>query len=212
MQDRIQDSGNDCFRIYIAHHGRQSSGSQRGGDFSDGAWYNQIGPVEDTPPTTPRPTAVGTAMPDDGWPPRMGRRRIEALLKTTPHPTATSRSTSSPGPPPILCLLVPPAWPRFGRPLVHLKRVTASPGQPACSAGPAVRPCGSSSVAGSCRVANRTFQFRLGPTPNTAPENVQAVPSKPRRGGKAARLKSEPCATFFQQRGFLPRRKQDNPV
>jgi len=55
----------------------------------------------------------------------------------------------------------------------------------ACSAGPAVRPCGSSSDASSCRVANRTIRFRLGHAPNTVSENVQAAPSKPRRGGKA---------------------------
>ena len=78
--------------------------------------------------------------------------------------------------------------------------------QPACSAGPAVRPCGSSSDAGSCRAANRTIRFRLGPAPNTVSEDIQAAPSKPRRGGKAARLESEPCATFFQRLGFLPRR------
>jgi len=65
--------------------------------------------------------------------------------------------------------------------------------KPACSAGPAVRPlrcaqgrlCGSSSDAGSCRVANRTIRFRLGLTPNTVSENIQAAPSKPRRSGKA---------------------------
>ena len=68
--------------------------------------------------------------------------------------------------------------------------------KPACSAGPAVRPCGSSSGAGSCRAANRTIRFRLGPAPNTVSENIHAAPSKPRRGGKAARLESEPCATF----------------
>jgi hypothetical protein len=58
--------------------------------------------------------------------------------------------------------------------------------QPACSAGPAVRPCGSSSDAGSCRAANRTIRFRFGRAPNTVSENIQAAPSKPRRGGKAA--------------------------
>ena len=50
-----------------------------------------------------------------------------------------------------------------------------NPTQPACSAGPAVRPCGSSNC------------------------------------GKAARLESEPCATFFQRRGLLPRRRRANP-
>ncbi len=80
-----------------------------------------------------------------------------------------------------------------------------------CSAGPAVvgppilMADGSSSDAGSCRVANRTIRFRLGPTPNTVSENVQAAPPKSRRGGEAARLESEPCATFLQRRGFLPR-------
>ena len=67
--------------------------------------------------------------------------------------------------------------------------------QPACSTGPAVRPlrsaqgrlCGSSSGAGSCRAANRTIRFRLGPAPNTVSENIQAAPSKSRRGGKAVR-------------------------
>jgi len=63
----------------------------------------------------------------------------------------------------------------------------ANPTQPACSAGPAVRPCGSSSDAGSWRVANRTIRFRLGPAPNTASEDIQAAPSKSRRGGKAVR-------------------------
>jgi hypothetical protein len=70
--------------------------------------------------------------------------------------------------------------------------------QPARSAGPAVRPCGSSSDAASCRAANRTIRFRLGPAPNTASGNLQAAPSKPRRGGKAARLESEPSATLPQ--------------
>jgi len=74
--------------------------------------------------------------------------------------------------------------------------------KPTCSAGPAVRPCGSSSDAGSCRVANRTMRFRLGPAPNTVSENIQAAPSKPRRGGKAARLESEPCATYWLLRGI----------
>ena len=60
--------------------------------------------------------------------------------------------------------------------------------------------------AGSCRAANRTIRFRLGPAPNTVSENIQAAPSKPRRGGKAARLESKPCATFLQRLGFLPRR------
>jgi hypothetical protein len=59
--------------------------------------------------------------------------------------------------------------------------------QPACSAGPAVRPCGSSSDAGSRRAASRTIRFGLGPAPNTVSENIQAVPSKSRRGGKAVR-------------------------
>ena len=71
------------------------------------------------------------------------------------------------------------------------------PTAPACSAGPAVRPCGSSSDVGSCRAANRTIRLRLGPAPNTVSENIQAAPSKPRRGGRTARLESEPCATFF---------------
>jgi hypothetical protein len=68
-----------------------------------------------------------------------------------------------------------------------------------------------SSDAGSFRVANRTIRFGLGPTPSAVSENTLAAPSKPRRGGKAARLEGEPCATFLQRRGFLPRRKQDNP-
>jgi hypothetical protein len=55
-----------------------------------------------------------------------------------------------------------------------------------------------SNDAGSCRAANRTMRFRLGPAPNTVSENIQAAPSKPRRGGKAARLESEPCATLLQ--------------
>jgi len=50
--------------------------------------------------------------------------------------------------------------------------------KPTCSAGPAVRPCGSSSDAGSCRAANRTIRFRLGPAPNRVSENIQAAPSK----------------------------------
>jgi len=41
---------------------------------------------------------------------------------------------------------------------------------------------GSSSDAGSWRVANKTIRFRLGPTPNTVSEDVQAAPSKSRRG------------------------------
>ena len=54
----------------------------------------------------------------------------------------------------------------------------ANPTHPACSAGPAVRPCGSSSDAGSCRAANRTIRFRLGPAPNMLSENIQAAPSR----------------------------------
>ena len=76
-------------------------------------------------------------------------------------------------------------------------RTAPTPPTPlACSAGPAVRPCGSSSDVGSCRAANRTIRLRLGPAPNIVSEKIQAAPSKPRRGGKAARLESEPCATF----------------
>jgi len=71
---------------------------------------------------------------------------------------------------------VPPSSPRASR-----WRVA----QPACSAGPALRPCGSSSGAGSCRAADKVIRIITG----------RAV-----SGGKAARLKSEPCATLFLAR------------
>ena len=54
------------------------------------------------------------------------------------------------------------------------------------SAGPALRPCGSSSGAGSCRAANKIIRILMG----------CAAPPNPRRGGRAARLESEPCATL----------------
>ena len=81
------------------------------------------------------------------------------------------------------CHLLP--WPSEGADPTQIM-------QRACSAGPAVlgppilMADGSSSDAGSCRVANGTIRFRVGPAPNTASENIQAAPSKPRRGANAA--------------------------
>jgi hypothetical protein len=96
------------------------------------------------------------------------------------------------------------------------------------SAGPAVRPCGSSSGAGSCRAANKVIRIATGRAAQPAARwknrkageralryifpavRVLAAPSKSRRGGRTARLESEPCATSFL--AGLPARATENAI
>jgi hypothetical protein len=64
------------------------------------------------------------------------------------------------------------------RPLCRRGRCSAS--------GPAVRPCGPSSSAGSCRAAYKITRIPL----------ARAVKATARSKRRAARLESEPCATY----------------
>ena len=73
------------------------------------------------------------------------------------------------------------------------------------SAGPALQPCGSSSSAGACRGALANL---LGTTTNSVSTNLRAAPPMARRGGRAARPESGPCATF-SFRCALP--EEDSP-
>ena len=57
----------------------------------------------------------------------------------------------------------------------------ANPTQPACSAGPAVRPCGSSSDAGSCRVANKVIRIVMATPSKTGDTPQDTNNAKPRR-------------------------------
>jgi hypothetical protein len=91
---------------------------------------------------------------------------------------------------------------------------------PACSAGPALRPCGFSCGAGCCRGANKIIRISAGRAAQPASR------WKSRKAGKRAlrypfscgnrgptwwRRARTPALRFFQRCGFLLRRPQANP-